>query len=70
MTDLEFSHIPRTRHATGDSLRTLALILATVLVGLAVVASVPDGVWSELSAVRSTDLPDWHGNVAVQEIRH
>ena len=67
MTDQELYGLPSTRHATGDSLRTLVLILATVLVGLAVVAAVPDRVWTELEAQQSNALPDWHGNVAAQE---
>ena len=69
MTDLEFYRTPSTRHGTWDAVRTLALILVAVLAGIGVVASVPDDVWSELSAVHSDDVPDWHGNVATGQIR-
>jgi hypothetical protein len=68
MTDQQLYRIPSTRHATGDALRTLVLILATVLIGLAVVAIVPDEVWTELGAEQSDALPDWHGNVASARI--
>ena len=64
MTHQDLHRVPWTRNTTADSLRTVLLILATVLVGLAVVAAVPDKVWTELEAQQSDPLPDWHGNVA------
>jgi hypothetical protein len=63
MTNHELYRIAPPRHPTADALRTLILILATVLVGVAVTASVPDQVWAELSQQGET-TPDWHGNVA------
>lgn len=66
MTDQYLYRVPAARHATRDALRTLVLILATAVVGLAVVASVPDEIWTDLSAQQSADIPDWHGNVASQ----
>lgn len=64
MTDQHLHGVPVARPATGDAVRTLALILATVVIGTVILASVPDAVWSDLSAHQSADLPDWHGNVA------
>jgi hypothetical protein len=63
MTNHELYRIAPPRHASTDALRTLVLILATVLIGVAVTASVPDQVWTELSPQADT-TPDWHGNVA------
>jgi hypothetical protein len=65
MTNQEIYRIAPPLHPGADALRTLVLILATVLVGIAVTAAVPDEVWTELSTQDAT-IPDWHGNVSVQ----
>ena len=64
MPNFDLYRISTERHPGGDALRTLLLILATVLVGVTITASVPDDVWAELSARQAHDLPNWHGNVA------
>ena len=64
MTSYDFHRITTRRRSGGDALRALLLILGTVLVGLAISASVPDGVGEELAAQRASGLPVWHGNVA------
>lgn len=64
MTHQELYRIAAPRHPGSDALRTLALILATVLVGLAVTAAVPDQVWSALTAAQDDAVTDWHGNVS------
>lgn len=66
VTHHELYQITPTQHPTTDALRTLVLILATVLVGLVVAASVPEQVWAELSAQQALGVPDWHGNVSTQ----
>jgi hypothetical protein len=64
MTNQELYRLAHRRHPTSDALRTLVLILATVLVAIAVTAVVPDEVWADLSAHQTHSMPDWHGNVA------
>lgn len=69
MTNQELYRVAPVSQPTADSLRTIILILATVLVGFAVTATVPDQVWSDLSAVQHDSVPDWHGNVAAYTSR-
>ena len=64
MTNYDLYRSGARRRSGSDSLRTLLLILATVLVGLVIFASIPQDTADELASQRASGLPVWHGNVA------